>query len=195
MSKFPLISLYRDGRFAVQLFFVELTFYQRFRNPCNSRKGIYGSMFIRGYYTYQSQWNAEVGTKLGAVPDTRTTALVKDAIAVKNGKQTVGHIPMFLSKLTFFFLRYDGKDSMKVNGPKRYSVDLIQGGLELPAEFTFQTSNEKLFSQMQEETLLEMEKFEEKRKKMEDEMKKKKKKPKIDKNKKKQTKKKTKMDK
>ena len=62
-------------------------------------------------------------------------------------------------------------------------MDLIQGGLELPAKFTFQTFNEKLFSQMQEETLVEIEKFEEKRKKMEDEIKKKKKKPKIDKNK------------
>ena len=61
---------------------------------------------IRGYHTYQSQWNAEVGAELCAVPDTRTTALVKDnyAIAVKNSEQTVGHIPMFLSKLTFFFL-------------------------------------------------------------------------------------------
>ena len=72
-----------------------------------------------------------------------------------------------------------------MNGPRRYSVDLIQGGLELPTECTFQTSNKKLFSQMQEETLVEIGKFEEKRKKMEDEMKKKKKKPKIDKNKKK----------
>ena len=78
-------------------------------------------------------------------------------------------------------MRYDGKVSVKVNGPRRYSVDSIKGGLELPAEFTFQTSNEKLFSQMQEE----IEKFEKKRKKMEDEMKKKKKKPKIDKKKKK----------
>ena len=140
---------------------------------------------IRGYHTYQSQWNAEVGAELGAVPDTRNTVPVKDkyAIAVKNGEQTVGHIPMFLSKLTFFFLIYDGKVSIKVNGPRRYSVDLIQGALELPAEFTFQTSNKKHFSQMQEETLVEIEKFEEKRKKMEDEMKKKNKKPKIDKNK------------
>ena len=60
---------------------------------------------------------------------------------------------------------YDGKVLIKVNGPRGYSVDLIQGGLELPAEFTFQTSNEKLFSQMQEETMVEIEKFEEKRKK------------------------------
>ena len=76
---------------------------------------------IRGYHTYLTQWNAEVGAELGAVPDTRSTALVKDkyAIAVKSGEQTVGHIPMFLSKLTFFFLRYDGKLSIKVNGPRR----------------------------------------------------------------------------
>ena len=103
---------------------------------------------IRGYHTYQSQWNAEVGAELGAVPNTKTTALVKDkyAIAIKNGEQTVGHIPMFLSKVTFCFLRYDGKVSIKVKGPRRYLVDLIQGGLELPAEFTFQTFNENPFS-------------------------------------------------
>ena len=140
-------------------------------------------MFIRGYHTYQSQWNAEVGAELGAVPDTRTTHLLKINMLLlsRMANKQLDTFLMFLSKLTVFFLRYDGKVSMKVNGPKRYSVDLIQGGLELPAEFTFQTSNEKLFSQMQEETLVEIEKFEEKRKKMEDEMKKKKKKPKIDK--------------
>ena len=33
---------------------------------------------IRGYHTYESQWNAEVGAESSAVPDTRTTALVKD---------------------------------------------------------------------------------------------------------------------
>ena len=88
---------------------------------------------------------------------------------------------MFLSKLTFFFLRYDGKVLTKANGPRRYSVDLIQGGLDLSLLFKLLTKN--FFSQMQEKTLVEIEKFEEKRKKMEDEMKKKKKKPKIDKNK------------
>ena len=102
---------------------------------------------IRGYRTYQSQWNAEVGAELGAVPDTRTTALVKDkhAIAVKTGEQTVGHIPMFLSKLTFFFLRYDGNVSIKVNGPRRYSVDLIQGGLSYPPSLLFKLLTKNVF--------------------------------------------------
>ena len=41
---------------------------------------------IRGYHTYQAQWNAEVGAKLNTVPDTRPAALAEDkyAIAVKH---------------------------------------------------------------------------------------------------------------
>ena len=137
---------------------------------------------IRGYHTYQAQWNAEVGAKLNTAPDTRPAVLVEDkyAIAVKHDEQTVGHVPKFLSKLTFFFLKHGGKVIIKVNGPKRYSVDLKQGGMEVPAEFCF--CNEKLFFQMKEKTLVEIEKFQEKRKQMEEE-KKKKKKPKTDKKK------------
>ena len=109
-------------------------------------------------------------------------ALVEDkyTIAVKHDEQTVGHVPKFLSKLTFFFLKHGGKVIIKVNGPKRYSVDLKQGGMEVPAEFCFKTCNEKLFFQMKEKTLVEIEKFEENRKQMEEE---KKKKPKTDKKK------------
>ena len=139
---------------------------------------------IRGYHTYQAQWNAEVGAKLSTAPDTRPAALVEDkyAIAVKHDEQTVGHVPKFLSKLTFFFLKHDGKAIIKVNGPKRYSVDLKQGGMEVPAQCCLKTCNEKLFFQMKERTLAEIEKFEEKRMQMEEE-KKKKKKPKTDKKK------------
>ena len=89
---------------------------------------------IRGYHTYQAQWNAEVGAKLNTAPDTRPASLVEDkyAIAVKHDEQTVGHVPKFLSKLTFFFfLKHGGKVIIKVNGPKRYSVDLKQGGMEV----------------------------------------------------------------
>ena len=130
------------------------------------RKRIYCSCCIRGYHTYQAQWNAEVGAKLNTAPDTRPAALVEDkyAIAVKHYEQTVGHVPKFLSKLTFFFLKHCGKVIIKVNRPKRYSVDLKQGGMEVPAEFCFKTCNEKLFFQMKEKTLVEIVKFEEKRK-------------------------------
>ena len=123
----------RDGRFIVQLFIIKLTSCQRSRDPYFCRKR------IRGYHTYQAQWNAEVEAKLNTAPDTRPAALVEDkyAIAVKHDEQRVGHVPKFLSKLTFFFLKHVGKVIFKVNGPKRYSVDLKQGGMEVPAEFCF----------------------------------------------------------
>ena len=119
---------------------------------------------------------------MNTAPDTRPVALVEDkyAIAVEHDEQTVGRVPKFLSKLTFFFLKRGGKVVIKVNRPKRYSVDLKQGGMEVPAEFCFKICNEKPFFQMKEKTLVEIEKFDEKRKQMEEE-KKKKKKPKTDK--------------
>ena len=55
-----------------------------------------------------------------------------------------------------------GNVSIKVTRQIRFSVDLKHGGLELPAEFTFRSHNKKLFSQMQEKTLDEVKKFEEK---------------------------------
>lgn len=57
----------------------------------------------------------------------------------------------------------------------RFTISIKQGGLELPAEFYFKTSNETLFNQMKEKTLVEIEKFEKERKQKEEEKKKKKK--------------------
>ena len=46
-------------------------------------------------------------------------ALVEDkyAIAVKNNGKKVGHVPKFLTKLTFFFLKNGGKLHVTVTGP------------------------------------------------------------------------------
>ena len=66
--------------------------------------------------------------------------------------------------------------------PRRYFVDLKQDGLELPADFCFTSLNEKLFLQMKEKTLEEVQMYEkqkrevgqeeEKKKKMKKKMKK-----------------------
>ena len=130
---------------------------------------------IRGYHIYQAQWNAEIGAKLITAPEDRPGALVEDkyAIAVKNDGKTVGHVPKFLTKLTFFFLKNGGK--LHVTGSRRYSVDLKQGGLELRGEFCFASCNEKLFVQMKEKTLAEVKKYVEQRKQIEEQKEKKKK--------------------
>ena len=96
----------------------------------------------------------------------RPGALVEDqyAMAIKNNAQTVGHVPKFLSKLVHFFQKHEGELLVEVIGERRFSFDLPQGGMEIPAKFTFKTENIELFQQMQEKTLEQIEKFEERRK-------------------------------
>ena len=62
-----------------------------------------------------------------------------------------------------------------MTGPRRYSVDLKQGGLELPADFCLTSLNKKLFLQMKEKTLEEVQKYEKQKKEVEQEKEKKKK--------------------
>ena len=117
---------------------------------------------IRGYHIYQTQWNAEIWARLTTVPETRPGALVEDkhAIAVINNGKTVEHVANFLTKVTFFFVKNDGKLHITVTGQRRYSVDFKQGKLKLSANFCFNSLIEKLFVKMKEKTLEEVQKNE-----------------------------------
>ena len=90
-------------------------------------------------------------------------------MAVINNGKTVGHVPKFLTKLTFFFLKNGGKLHITVTSPRGYSVDLKQSGLELQVDFCFTSLNEKLFFQMKEKTLEEVQKYEKQKKEVEQE--------------------------
>ena len=90
-------------------------------------------------------------------------------MAVINNGKTVGYVPKFLTKLTFFFLKNGGKLHITVTGPRGYSVDLKQSGLELQVDFCFTSLNEKLFFQMKEKTLEEVQKYEKQMKEVEQE--------------------------
>ena len=43
-----------------------------------------------------------------------------------------------MSKLAHFFVKHDGEIRCEITGSKRYSSDLEQGGLEIPAKIIFQ---------------------------------------------------------
>ena len=111
-----------------------------------------------------------------------TLAEDKYAIEVINNRKTVGQVPKLVAKLTSFFLKNGGKLHITVTRPRRYFVDLKQDGLELPDDFCFTSLNEKLFLQMKEKTLEEVQMYEkqkrevgqeeEKKKKMKKKMKK-----------------------
>ena len=73
----------------------------------------------------------------------------KYAIALINSESvTVGHLPKFMSKLAHFFVKHAGKIRCEITGSKRYSSDLEQGGLEIPAKIIFQNSNERIIEEI-----------------------------------------------
>ena len=65
---------------------------------------------------------------------------VKYAIALINSESvTMGHLPKFMSKLAHYFVKHAGKIICEIRGSQRYSSNLEQVGLEIPARIIFLT--------------------------------------------------------
>ena len=58
-------------------------------------------------------------------------------MAVIRGSVTVGHVPQNISSICSVFLQRGGYITCRINGSRRYSEDLQQGGLEVPCLLTF----------------------------------------------------------
>ena len=102
----------------------------------------------RGYHQYKDVWeNPVYGEELNCARDIGNS---HDPMAVTVLKEidgasvTVGHLPRRISALCSVFLRRGGTIRCIVNGHRRYSADLPQGGLEIPCFlcFTAKTSVE-----------------------------------------------------
>ena len=88
------------------------------------------SFCVRGYHVYQSIW-IEVGN-----------AVDRYAIKVLKNDEIVGHLPKKISMLCSLFIRRGGLIKCEITGSRRYSQDLVQGGLEIPCDLIFE-GNEK----------------------------------------------------
>ena len=78
---------------------------------------------------------------LSAKHEDNPQSLVHDkyVIALINSESaTVADLPKFMSKLAHFFVKHAGKIRCEITGSKRYSSNLEQGGLEIPAKTIFQ---------------------------------------------------------
>ena len=89
---------------------------------------------VRGYHIYKDIWGAEISSELPCLPkpDNRED---RYAVAVMNSTNVVGHVPRRISYICNVFLRHSGSIICRVTGPRQYSRDLEQGGLEVPCEF------------------------------------------------------------
>ena len=90
---------------------------------------------IRGYRVYSTIWEAESGEVLTTSQE-RGNVHDRFAVAVKKERLTVGHLPIEISKLCWFFIRRGGTITCEVTGTRRRS-NLEQGGLEIPCNLTF----------------------------------------------------------
>ena len=59
------------------------------------------------------------------------------AVAVICDDSAVGHVPRRISAACALFLLREGNIKCTITGSRRYSIDLPQGGLELPCLYTF----------------------------------------------------------
>ena len=94
---------------------------------------------VHGYHYYQAIWKAAIvgeillcEREVGNVHDTF-------AVAIKQDDTIVGHCPRKIFSICSIFIRREGSITFQVNGNRRYSQDLPQGGLEVPCILTFRT--------------------------------------------------------
>ena len=63
---------------------------------------------------------------------------------------TIGHIPKFMFKLTYFFLKRGGHIKCEITGVKKYSKNSEQGILEILAGLTITSANKIIKDVMKE---------------------------------------------
>ena len=96
---------------------------------------------IRGNHVYKDIWDSHLGEELTCRRE-RNNIHDPYAVAVLKSDVIVGHIPRAISAACYVFLGRAGSTiSCKVTGPRRYSADLPQGGLEIPCSIEFKGEN------------------------------------------------------
>ena len=104
------------------------------------------SSVVRGYHEYKDIWSAPIdGVEL---PCKREPGNPRDTSAVAviernpSGELTLGHVPRLISAICSIFIRRGGVIVCIVTGTRQYSMDLPQGGLEIPCRYIFRTNNQ-----------------------------------------------------
>ena len=94
---------------------------------------------IRVYHEYKTIWSdPTLGEELeckrdsGNLHDTHAFAVIK---TISGSNVTVGHLPRSISPICSIFIRRGGTITSRVNGTRRYSADIPQGGLEIPGVY------------------------------------------------------------
>ena len=92
---------------------------------------------VRGYHAYRDIWETSVGEELLSQrePDHIHSHF---AVAILKDAYIVGHLPRKISSVSLIFMCRGGSILCRVTGSRRYSHDLLQGGLETQCVLIFE---------------------------------------------------------
>jgi len=99
---------------------------------------------VHGYHVYQSIWNSRVGEQLECRCENDNIHNMYAVAVMKPGTGVVGHLPRRISTPCNRFIENRGTITYVVTGSRRYSADLEQGGLEIPAKLIFEGDDEEM---------------------------------------------------
>ena len=91
--------------------------------------------FVRGHQVYHTSWTPDFGEVL-PVKKELTNEYDRFAVAVLMDGEVVRHVPRALSKVIFFFLRYDGNVAFCEVTGKTLNRG-VQLGVEVPCVYKF----------------------------------------------------------
>ena len=105
---------------------------------------------VRGYHIYQSVWTPLIGellicqTEFGNPSDPYTVAVMYNNTSI-----VIGHVLRHISTVCHFFLRRNGNIICQVTEKRSYSLDLVQGRLEIPCTLTFSGTDCNVMTKVQ----------------------------------------------
>ena len=85
---------------------------------------------------YRDIWIASIGEVLRCQRET-SNPTDRYAVAIVKDSCIVGHLPRKISAICSIFIRRGGGIDCHITGCRRYSRDLLQGGLEVPCLLVF----------------------------------------------------------
>ena len=98
---------------------------------------------IRGHHIYKDIWTPVVDEELscrreeGNISDPHAVAFIKSGVII-------GHVPRRISAACNSFMQRGSAVMCKVTGPRHYSSDLPQGGLEILCRLVFRGTSKLL---------------------------------------------------
>ena len=98
---------------------------------------------VRGYHVYKDIWTAVDGEEFRCRQEGRNQ-FDPFAVAVMRGGTVIGHVPRKILSVCSLFLRRGGSITCHVTSGRRYSGDLVQGGLEVPCVLRFEGDDKRI---------------------------------------------------